>query len=136
MSPAACVRFPPGYKVDEFRGTDLALIVLKNPIVDVPPLRLDLENEAKTSSPVTHAGYPGTRRFILSIHEGCRIAANALGRVATNCEASPGSSGGPLLSMDGAPAIIGALSGLNAAGQTIFTRFSDWPDLLENGECP
>ena len=136
MSPAACVRFPLDYAIADQSGPDLALIILKDPISDVPPLQLDHSGKAVAGKILTHAAYPGTRRFILSIHEGCRIEASNSGLLATNCAASPGSSGGPLLSIDAQPTVIAVLSGANMRDQTIFTRLSGWPDLPRDSKCP
>lgn len=136
LSGAACVKLPPGYRIADLSGPDLALIMLKDAIPAVEPIPLDGGGNVSDGLKVTHPSYPGTRRFILTIDEGCSVVGTTPDRIATDCAASHGSSGGPLLEMRGRPAVIGVLSGLNARGDSIFTRPGAWPGLSTDAKCP
>ena len=136
---AACVKFPPGFhyageerllpdlpfarsSLRKSKG-DLALIVLSQEIKGVPPIETADSVTITAGMKVTHAAYPGDRRFILSLHAGCEVLNANADFIATDCDTHAGSSGGPLILVtESKLKIIAVLSGGFAKTASILFR--------------
>ena len=118
------------YRLAEGGGmrADWAVLQLDRPISDVIPVPVRMEFDARVDTQVSIAGYSrddglGAGGTILTWQSACTITDNEGYRVATNCLAYKGASGGPTL-FDGA--IIGVISAGDGQGQTYYAPSSSF----------
>ena len=107
---------------------DWALLQLNRPIGNITPVPVRMEFEADVDTPVSIAGYSqddglGAGGNTLTWQSACTITGNEGYRVATNCLAYKGASGGPAL-FEGA--IIGVISAGDGQGQTYYAPSSSF----------
>ena len=107
-------------------SADWAVLQLDRPISDITPLPVRMEFNASVDTPITIAGYSrdeglGAGGDILTWQSACAITENEWYRVATNCVAYKGASGGPAL-FEGA--IIGVISAGDGQGRTYYAPSS------------
>jgi V8-like Glu-specific endopeptidase len=107
---------------------DWALLRLDRPISDITPVPVRMEFQTSVNAPVSIAGYSrddglGAGGKILTWQSACSITGNEDYRVATNCLAYKGASGGPAL-FEGA--IIGVVSAGDGQGQTYYAPSSSF----------
>ena len=151
---AKCVLFPPRFDPEveaqllpdisltrlpneSFRD-DLALIVLDRAIDGVKPMPLAGTGILARKSPVTLAGYPVDRRYILSYQEDCEVLDMVKDVAFVDCDAKPGTSGAPVLVKAGSGyRIAGVLTGHLQIGEAnVVTSLSSWPGLAADAACP
>jgi V8-like Glu-specific endopeptidase len=106
--------------------SDWAVLQLDRPISDIAPVPVRMEFKASVDTPVSIAGYSrddglGAGGNVLTWQSACTITDNEGYRVATNCLAYKGASGGPAL-FEGA--IIGVISAGDGQGQTYYAPSS------------
>ena len=110
-STAKCLHFPADY---EYVGPskilptqpqkvprralvrDVALIVLKDDVKDIPSLELDSGAMQNADVTLVHASYPADRRYMLTAHFGCRLLERDQDLWLTDCDTTAASSGGPV----------------------------------------
>jgi V8-like Glu-specific endopeptidase len=108
--------------------SDWALLHLDRPISHITPVPVRMEFTARVDTPVSIAGYSrddglGAGGSILTWQAACAITDNEGYRVATNCLAYKGASGGPAL-FEGA--IVGVISAGDGQGQTYYAPSSSF----------
>jgi V8-like Glu-specific endopeptidase len=109
-------------------SADWALLRLDRPISDIAPVPVRMEFNASVDSPISIAGYSrddglGAGGSILTWQSACTITDNEWYRVATDCLAYKGASGGPAL-FEGA--IIGVISAGDGQGRTYYAPSSSF----------
>jgi V8-like Glu-specific endopeptidase len=107
---------------------DWAVLQLNRPIVDITPVPVRMEFIADTDSRISIAGYSrdeglGQRGNMLTWQATCAVTENEWYRVATNCLAYKGASGGPAL-VEGA--IVGVISAGDGQGRTYYVPSSSF----------
>ena len=150
---ASCLKFPPGYNYNgpqrllpdlPFQRVppsafklDMAIVVLDAEIDGVQPLRRLDAGQLRAGASVSLASYPADRRYILTLHHGCKVLGRTEDFIATDCDSQIGSSGGPLLvEKPGGPVIAAVLSGFVESAGSIFVPLSNWADLPTGATCP
>ncbi len=133
-SMAECVKFPDGDWNDQ---PDIALIVLKNPLADVPTVEIDQAPDLSVGTTLTHAAYPADRRFQLMVHRGCKVLARRPGFVLTDCDTHEASSGGPIVVEHATGMkVVGVLAGVKAETASVAFTLDAWPELPLTAACP
>ncbi len=107
---------------------DWALLKLQRPLplADQNWTNLAYGNTSDEHQFMTMAGYSSGPTFPegqapLSYHSGCRMLSAETARVATNCFARKGASGGPVvIDLGGRPHLIGVVSGSDRQGRSYF----------------
>ena len=133
-SMAKCVKFP-DRRLN--RTPDIALIVLMNPLSDVPTFDIDRSPVLPVGTRLTHAAYPADRRFQLMLHRGCEVLAREPGLVATDCDTHEASSGGPIIvETPTGMKIVGVLVGVKAKSASFAYTLDAWPELPLTTACP
>lgn len=150
---AKCLRFPPQYKfvppahltpnlpfqsagIETFRF-DMAEIVLDKDMADIKAVMPIASAEARAGDKVTHAAYPGDRRFQLMADSGCQVHAVYNNFILTDCDSHPGSSGGPLLeTSDKGPVLTGVMVSIMQGYGNLAVPVQLWPNLPLSGDCP
>ncbi len=152
-STAKCLHFPPGY---EYVGPskllpnlpfqdvprralvrDSALIVLKENIDNVPPLRIDRLSAQDSQTTFVHASYPADRRYVLSGHFGCHLLEGDQDLWLTDCDTHAASSGGPVFIRDKDGLKLAAIMvGAAARSYSIAVPVASWVDLPAKRNCP
>jgi len=131
---AKCVKFPAR---PPDRMPDIAIIVLKGPLPDVPTFDIDQAPNLPVGTPLTHAAYPADRRFQLMLHRNCEVLAREPGLVATDCDTDEASSGGPIIiETPTGMKIVGVLAGVKAKSASLAHTMDAWPELPLTTECP
>jgi protease YdgD len=134
---AACVRTPPAFVPCLKDGscppntwdTDIAVVVLTEPL-SIRPVGLADGGESAPLTSLVHAGYPSTRRYLLSVHKGCTLHKKSERLLLTDCDAGHGSSGGPVMvESEGAYKIAGVLVALTKNGLTLAVRVGALQDM-------
>ena len=115
--------YRPTAPVETVLGSDMAILTLVEPITGIPPIAVaEDDNRFRKGARVFTLSYGMDRPEALSIEGDCRITDAAEAVLFTSCEATPGVSGGPLLSGDGETArvigIVVAMAG-RVRGQAI-----------------
>lgn len=111
---------------------DWALLRLERPVADVVPLSVHGYFNTESMSPISMAGYSrdaglGNGGANLTWQAACQITANERFRVATNCLAYKGASGGPVISNG---AIVGVISAGDGEGLTYYAPSSRFTSAL------
>ena len=148
-STADCIKLPPGYKNDssvrllpdlpfqpasfESLNGAIAVIVLKTEMAGVTPLAV-APGPVAGDADVTHAGYGLDKRYVLSVHRGCRALREEHGLIVSDCDTHAGQSGGPLLTGE-TPAVSGVLVGMVSKQASLFVPLTSWPEVAENDSC-
>jgi protease YdgD len=140
---AACVHTPPAFGPCLKDGscpkntwdTDIAVVVLTEPLSIKP---IGLMDGAAPATTFVHAGYPRTRRYLLSVHKGCTLHDKSERLLLTDCDAGHGSSGGPVMvESDGEYKIAGVLVALAKNGLTLAVRVGALRDMGDGWrQCP
>jgi protease YdgD len=108
---------------------DIAVIVLAEPL-SIEPIGLLDGSEGASAKTFVHAGYPSTRRYLLSVHKGCTLHQETERLLLTDCDAGHGSSGGPVMvESDGKYKIAGVLAALTESGLTLAVRVGALRDM-------
>jgi len=107
-------------------SADWALLRLAKPVTGVTPVRVNKYFPALDKLPVSIAGYSGDSGLgangeQLTWQEDCQITANEWFRVATDCLAYKGASGGPAIAEG---TIIGVISAGDGVSLTYYTPSS------------
>lgn len=141
---AACVRrlAPPTPDDDVARqlAADAAVLILDapSPVAPLPiASRPPLAAAGVDPRPLRVAGYPSFRPHALDLGPACR-ALGAAGPVwVTNCAASEGVSGGPVLvGDDAAPAVAAVMVAVDGDGRGYALAASAWRGLVAAAACP
>lgn len=112
---------------------DAAVIVLEKPL-DIAPIPLS-EDRAAAGMVVTHAGYGRDRRYVLSIHRGCKILDDAGPLHLTDCDTNFGQSGGPvLIDENGERRLAGIMVSFSDQGN-IMLGVEAWRELIKAPGC-
>ncbi len=153
-SVAACVRFPDGYRyvgpprllpdlpvqtvATEALVKDIAVIVLADAIANAGTIAPLAGKPLATGAPLSHAAFPGERRFLLSAHRNCRVTDVRDDLLATDCDTGAGSSGGPVLTeTEGALSLAAVMVASVKDGKaTLAVPLSVWPNLPLEPRCP
>ncbi len=152
-SVAKCVKLPSDYQYIgpkkhlpdapfqpmplEHFNLDLAVIVLEDAIPGAAILEIDPDSAMSKGRTVSHAAYPGDRRFQLMIDRSCMVIDRRGTLLATSCDSHPGSSGGPILiEEDGRLKVTGVLVGILAKTATLAVPLDAWANLPLDAECP
>jgi len=115
---------------------DAVVIVLKNAL-PVNPVPLAENVTLKSDVRLVHAAYAGERRFALSAHFDCQILSELRPLWLTNCDTSPGSSGGPMfVKIDQALNLAAIMVGGVPHNFNIALPISAWIGLARNDQCP
>jgi protease YdgD len=152
-STAKCLQFPPGY---EYVGPttnlpnlpfqdvprrallrDIVLIVLKDDLNNIPPLRIDRAKDLGSDIVLVHASYPSDRRYVLSGHFGCHLLAQDQNLWFTDCDTHAASSGGPVFiqSKDGLK-LAAIMVGVAKQSYSIAVPVGEWIDVAAKRTCP
>jgi protease YdgD len=152
-STAKCLQFPPGY---EYVGPttnlpnlpfqdvprrallrDIVLIVLKDDLNNIPPLRIDRAKDLGSDIVLVHASYPSDRRYVLSGHFGCHLLAQDQNLWFTDCDTHTASSGGPVFiqSKDGLK-LAAIMVGVAKQSYSIAVPVGEWIDVAAKRTCP
>jgi len=92
---------------------DLALIHLSAPVPAAQVRPIPLGTSAEIGQKVSSFSYGRDRSFILSAEPSCRILGRQDTLLGTNCEATPGVSGAPLIVFrDHGPEIVGVIAAM------------------------
>jgi protease YdgD len=111
---------------------DAAAIVLDKPLKIAP---LPLSGGAAVGDAALHAGYGRDRRYMLSVHRGCRVLDRSGPLYITDCDSNFGQSGGPvLIEDDGAPKLAGIMVSVGEAGN-VMLGVEAWRELVKAPEC-
>jgi protease YdgD len=133
---ARCLKFPPGFVPGEVK-TDIALIVLQEPMTDVPVLEIDRKPDLSVGTRLIHAAYPADRRYQLMVHRNCRVLSRAPDLLATDCDSHFAASGGPLLvETPAGMEVVAVLSRVIADTASIAVTPEAWPDMPVTASCP
>jgi hypothetical protein len=117
--------------------TDVVLIVLKDALNTVAPLKLDREEVQGTKTEFVHASYSADRRHVLTGHFGCLLLAQNDGLWFTDCDTHAASSGGPLLiQRDGDLKLAGLIVGVASKSASIAVPALDWIEINAQRHCP
>ncbi len=111
---------------------DWALLRLEQPVIGVVPLPVHSNFKATSQATISMAGYSrdaglGNGGANVTWQAACQVTANERFRVATNCLAYKGASGGPVIS-DGK--IVGVISAGDGEGLTYFAPSSRFTSVL------
>lgn len=151
-STARCLHFPEGYPLANSGettprpaggkvplsalGKDLAVILL-NEVLDVGPALLAENVVAKPGLELTHVAYPGDRRFLPVVHNGCRLLEADPPFWFNDCDTYPGSSGGPVFVRQDVTYRVAAIQvAAGASRANVAVPLSEWADLARNASCP
>jgi protease YdgD len=108
-----------------------ALIILNKPITEVAPFSITYQYKPLPETELTHAGYPGKKRYQLAIQSGCQVTGAKGALFSTDCNADPGSSGGPFLIEAGSKLeVVGVLEGKNGNEETVGVAIEDLSDII------
>ena len=151
-STAKCLHFPEGYPLANSEettprstggkvplsalGKDSAVIVLSEAL-DVEPALLAENVMTEPGLELTHVAYPGDRRFLPVVHNGCRLLAADPPFWLNECDTHPGSSGGPVFVREDGTYRVAAIQ-VAAGGRraNVALPLSEWADLAANSSCP
>jgi len=153
-STAKCLHFPLGYEymvVPKITDPDLlsekvlrrqfsrdmALIVLKDDIKNIPPLPIERAEELRADITLVHASYPADQRWMLGGHFGCSLLRRDQHLWYTDCDIYWGSSGGPIFvqrkqELKLAAVMVGYVRKRQSIGVPIGARI----DLAAARKCP
>ena len=152
-STARCLHFPPDYKyVGPDRNLsslpfqhvprrafvkDVVLIVLKNDLDNVAPLKINLTEDAGSDLPLVHASYAADRRYRLTGHFGCHLLVRDQDLWLTDCDTQAASSGGPVFVQKKEDLQLAAIMvGVATDSASIAVPASSWLDLVAKRDCP
>jgi len=153
-STAKCLHFPLGYEYTvvpkitdpalmseevprRMFSRDMALIVLKDDLKNIPPLQIERAEELPADITLVHASYPVELRWMLSGHFGCHLLRRDQHLWYTDCDVYWGSSGGPIFvqrkqELNLAAIMVGAARKRHSIGVPIGDRI----DLVAARKCP
>ena len=151
-STAACLRFPEGYPLAPAGETiprpaggkvplsalarDSAVIVLSDAL-EVEPAPLAGGVAAASGLELTHVAYPGDRRFLPVVHNGCRLLEADPPFWFNDCDTHPGSSGGPVFVKENGTYQVAAIQVAAGGGRAnVALPLSEWAGLTEKASCP
>ncbi len=108
-----------------------ALIILNKAITEVAPFSISYEYKPVPESELTHAGYPGKKRYQLAIQSECQVTGAKGALFSTDCNGDPGSSGGPFLIEAGSKLeVVGVLEGKNGKEEAVGVAIEDLSDII------
>lgn len=153
-STAKCLHFPLGYEyvvvpkitplelmsekvLQRQFFQDMALIVLKDELKNIPPLQIERAQEFPADIRLVHASYPADQRWMLGGHFGCNLLRRDQHLWYTDCDVYWASSGGPIFvqrkqELNLAAIMVGAVRKRNSIGVPIGDRI----DLAAARKCP
>ena len=150
-STAKCLHFPADY---EYVGPskilptqpqkvprrafvrDVALIVLKDDVNDIPSLELDSGAMQNSDVTLVHASYPGDRRYMLTAHFGCRLLERDQDLWLTDCDTTAASSGGPVfVQRNGNLELAAIMVGVAGTSGSVAVPIANWIDTVRR-DCP
>jgi len=153
-SKAKCLHFVPGDKHTRFLqkinpnlrledvpgrnySQDIALIVLKDSLEDIPPLQIERARELRPDITLTQASYPADRRHMLTGHFGCRLLRRDQHLWYTDCDTDWASLGWPILiqrkkELKLAAVVVGGVR----KSYSIAVPIEDWIDVAAKRKCP
>jgi len=115
--------------------TDIALVELTGPIDRAPAVPL-ARNDAPSKARLMHGSFLSQRRYLLTADLNCRLLGKQHGLWVTDCNASKGSSGGPIFQRDGREDRLAAIIvGILPDQRTIAAPIAIWRSLIESGNC-
>ena len=132
---AECVRFHEGFEYDnepklENLRHDLAVIILRKPITAVAPLTI--APNASSAKTINRAGYARDLPEVLRVHKECKILHRHEDILLTDCDATFGESGGPIIAgAAGEEKVVAALSGIVEGRFSIAVPLRNWDGLKE-----
>lgn len=115
--------------------TDVAVLVLED-VLEIKPMALAEDGALTAGSKVDHAGYAKNRPFVPSLHADCRVLAVDEGFIATDCDATFGQSGGPVLvkNEDGEK-LAAVMVGGREDTANLAVAVENWRELAEEADC-
>lgn len=126
-----------GKKGRDLLPHDYAVLVLETSF-DIPPLAVAVETRFTSQSRLIHPSYPADRRFLLSVHDKCRVLGQRPNLVVTDCDTNSGSSGGPVIKrlQDGTYALVGVMVAIQPRTYSFMIPVSSFAAQLEQIACP
>lgn len=151
-STAKCLHFPPEYEYVGPRKIlptqpqkvprralvrDVALIVLKDDVNDIPSLELDSGAMQNSDVTLVHASYPADRRYMLTAHFGCRLLERDQDLWLTDCDTTAASSGGPVfVQRNGNLRLAAIMVGVAGTSGSVAVPIANWIDAVARRDCP
>jgi protease YdgD len=140
-STAKCVCFPLDYGYGGSRKAaprrDVALIVLKDELHDINPLKISVADARSAGMSLVHASYAADRRYRLTAHSGCHLLSHDQGLWLTDCDTHPASSGGPvLLQTEDGLRLAAIMVGVVKDSASIAVPAQDWLGSGRTPSCP
>ena len=149
-STAKCLHFPPDY---EYVGPsarspsqeiplraflrDVVLIVLKDDLSNIAPLKLDGAGVQSSDISLVHASYPADRRYALTAHFGCHLLARDQDFWFTDCDTHAASSGGPVFIQRNEDLELAAIMvGVMGTSRSVAIPIPNWTDVVAERNCP
>jgi V8-like Glu-specific endopeptidase len=115
---------------------DVVLIVLKDPLANVAPVKLNREEVQGANVALVHASYSGARRHVLTGHFGCRLLARDDEFWFTDCDTPAASSGGPVLTQSNGDYKLAAIMVGVSQSASIAVPLSNFTELTGKQTCP
>jgi len=136
-STAKCLHFSPDYEYrDHPSSTDVVLITLKDSLGDIAPSELDRTGAQGSDTSLVYAAYPADRRYVLSAQFGCHLLAQDPGFWLTDCDARPGSSGGPVFVQRKEGMKLAAIMVGTGPSGSVAIPIPNWINLAAARKCP
>ena len=136
-STAKCLHFSPGYEFGkQLPSVDLVLITLSDDLNDILPVELNHAEVDSSDVALVYAAYLADRRYVLTGEFGCRLKALQDNLWLTDCEASPGSSGGPVFIQTNEGLKLAAIMLGVANSGSIAVRVAKWMESSAIRNCP
>jgi len=113
------------------------LIVLKDHLEDIVPLKIDLTEDPSSNISLVHASYAANRRYVLSGHFGCHLLAQDRALWLTDCDTHAASSGGPVFVQSKDDLKLAAVMvGVTKGSVSIAVPAQNWADIGAKRSCP
>jgi protease YdgD len=148
-STAKCLHFPPGYEYVGPSGAllaqgvslsaflrDVVLIVLKDDLSDIAPLKLDRAELQSSDISLVHASYPADRRYALTGHFGCHLLVRDRDLWFTDCDTHAASSGGPVFIQRKESLGLAAIMVGSGTSGSVAVPLPNWVDEPAERNCP
>ena len=116
---------------------DVALIVLKDDVNDIPSLELDSGAMQNSDVTLVHASYPADPRYMLTAHFGCRLLERDQDLWLTDCDTTAASSGGPVfVQRNGNLRLAAIMVGVAGTSGSVAVPIANWIDAVARRDCP
>jgi V8-like Glu-specific endopeptidase len=116
---------------------DVVLITLKDSLDNVVPSELARSDTQTSRISLTYAAYPADRRYVLTAQFGCHLVTKGEDLWRTDCDARPGSSGGPVfIEGENGPRLAAIMVGAGPSGSVAVPIASWVDDIAEARNCP